>query len=242
MILMKSKSAASLSIVIPVFNERDTIAEVVSRVLAVDFGGLAREIIVCDDGSADGTREIVARIAAEHPGEVTAYSSPINLGKGAAVRMGFSLATGDIVLIQDADLELNPAELPKLVAPILDGTADVVYGSRFRQKNRKVPWERRLANGFLTSLTNILFGCRLTDMETAYKAFRREVLQKIRLRCVQFDTEPEITAKVRLAGYRIHEVPITYDPRTAAEGKKISFVDGLDAIYTLLKCRFSRRR
>jgi glycosyltransferase involved in cell wall biosynthesis len=165
--------------------------------------------------------------------------NPINLGKGAAVRHGLSVATGDILLVQDADLELNPSEYGKLLAPILAGQTDVVYGSRFLQATARIPRRTRLANRALTTLTNVLFGGRLTDMETAYKVFRRDVIRSIRLRAVGFDFEPEVTARLLLARYRIVEVPIGYEPRTADEGKTIGWVDGVDAIYMLFKCRFT---
>lgn len=225
-----------LSIVIPVYNEEQTVREVIERVAAVDLGALEREIIVVDDGSTDLTAKIVTDAAAAFPG-VKAMHSPINLGKGAAVRMGFKFSTGELLIVQDADLELDPGEFVRLLAPILDGRSDVVYGSRFATGAKGVSLRARIANRALTLMTNVLFGGRLTDMETAYKAMRREALDAIRLRCVSFDFEPEITAKLLMAGYRISEVPIAYRPRRADEGKKIRWTDGLDAVYTLLKCR-----
>jgi glycosyltransferase involved in cell wall biosynthesis len=227
-----------LSIIIPVYNEEQTIAEVIERVWAVDLAGLEREVIIANDGSSDGTRRAIDSSPWINDARVKSYDSPINLGKGAAVRLGLAFATGDILLVQDADLELDPNEYGRLLAPILEGRADVVYGSRFLNPTDRVALRRRLANRFLTLLTNVLFGARLTDMETAYKVFRREVIQGVRLRCVGFDFEPEITAKVLKAGIRIVEVPIGYKPRREDEGKKVRWVDGVDAIYTLLKCRF----
>jgi len=226
-----------LSIIIPVYNEEQTISAVLDRVFAVDLGALDREVIIANDGSSDGTRRALdASRWINHPG-VRSYDSPINLGKGAAVRLGMGFATGDILLIQDADLELDPGEYGRLLAPILDGRTAIVYGSRFLRPATRVARRRRLGNWCLTQLTNVLFGARLTDMETAYKVFRREALEGIRLRCVGFDFEPEITAKFLRAGRTILEVPIGYNPRRFDEGKKIHWIDAVDAVYTLFKCR-----
>lgn len=231
-----------LSIVVPVYNEAQTIAQVLNRVDEIDIGNIEKEVIVVDDGSTDGSAEIIERRMAEGAADRIAHLSIINLGKGAAIRFGFKYATGDIVMIQDADLELDPAEAGRLIAPILEGRADVVYGSRFLKGSPGIPLRTRLANRALTWLTNVLFGARLTDMETAYKVFRREVLQKISLRCVGFDIEPEITARVLRAGYGILEVPVAYNPRRRDEGKKISWTDGIDAVYTLVRCRLVPQR
>ena len=231
-------TALKLSIVIPVYNEQETIGQVIDRVLGVDLGTIEKEIIVSDDGSTNGSAEVLAEYASGFPELVTVHTSPINLGKGAAVRLGMACATGDIVIIQDADLELDPSEYGRIIFPIVAGQRDVVYGSRFLEKPKGICLCTRLANRFLTMLTNVLYGARLTDMETAYKAFRREVVEGLRLRCVRFDFEPEITAKLLLAGYQIHEVPIGYTPRTQDEGKKICVVDGIEAILTLFRCRF----
>jgi glycosyltransferase involved in cell wall biosynthesis len=226
-----------LSIIIPVYNEEQTIREVIDRVWLVDLGGLDREVIIANDGSSDGTRLAIDASRWSNDPRVKTYNSPINLGKGAAVRFGIGIATGDILLVQDADLELDPNEYGRLLAPILDGRTDIVYGSRFLNPTGRIAFRRRVANQFLTVLTNMLFGARLTDMETAYKVFRREAIEGIQLRCVGFDFEPEITAKLLRAGRRILEVPIGYQPRRADEGKKIRWIDGVDAIYTLIKCR-----
>jgi glycosyltransferase involved in cell wall biosynthesis len=226
-----------LSIVIPVYNEQETIREVVERVCAIDVTPLEREVVICDDGSTDATPAALRDLRARHAPIVLVHTSPANLGKGAAVRLGMSLATGDYLIIQDADLELDPAEYTRMLAPLLSGEAEVVFGSRFLQRSTRIPFRTRLANRLLTWLTNALYGSRLTDMETAYKAFRRDVLQGVRLRCVRFDFEPEITAKLLLAGRRILEVPISYSPRTPEEGKKVSWIDGVDAVYTLVRCR-----
>jgi glycosyltransferase involved in cell wall biosynthesis len=231
-----------LSVVIPVYNEQGTIREVVERVSAVDIGGLEREIIVCDDGSTDASADTIEDLRSQHTAIVRVHTSPTNLGKGAAVRLGMSLARGDFVIIQDADLELDPSEYTRILAPLLRGEAEVVYGSRFVRRSARVSLRSRLANRFLTMLTNLLFGSSLTDMETAYKAFRRDVLSGLRLRCVRFDFEPEITAKLLLAGRRIQEVPISYNPRSREQGKKISWLDGVEAIYVLLRCRFLESR
>jgi len=231
-----------LSVIVPVYNEEQTIGAVIERIRAVDIGPIEKEIIVANDGSSDGTRRAIDEGPWRDDPTVRVVHSPINLGKGAAVRLGLQHATGDVLLTQDADLELNPEEYGKLLAPIINDGAIVVYGSRFLETNKAVSFRTRFANRMLTMLTNILFAGRLTDMETGYKAFRREVLDKIRLRCVGFDFEPEITAKLLLAGYKITEVPISYSPRTADQGKKIRWVDGLDAVYLLVKCRLTGGR
>lgn len=237
---MGSLNGIKLSVIIPVYNEESTVGQVIERVLSVDLGPIDREIIVSNDGSSDGTWQVVQACAERWP-EVSAHSLPINLGKGAAVRLGLHYASGEVVIIQDADLELDPVEIPRILAPILAGQADVVYGSRFLSDGNHVPMRTRWANRALTALTNVLFGGGLSDMETAYKAFRREAVCSLRLRCARFDFEPEVTAQLLLAGYRIHQVPISYAPRTAKEGKKISSVDGLEAVYTLLRCRVEAR-
>ena len=229
-----------LSIIVPVYNEERTIAEVIARVLAVDLGAIEKEVIIANDGSHDETRHVIEASGWIRDPRVRVYESPINLGKGAAVRLGLAFATGDVLLIQDADLELDPAEYGALLEPILAGQTDVVYGSRFSRRARGIPWRTRAANRFLTMLTNALFGVRLTDMETAYKVFRREAIKDLRLRCVGFDFEPEVTARLLAAGRRILEVPITYRPRRADEGKKIGWMDGVDAAYALIKCRLTK--
>ena len=228
-----------LSIIVPVYNEQRTINEVIERVLAVDLGAIEREVIIANDGSSDDTRQVIEARGWLNDPRVRLCENPINFGKGAAVRHGLSVASGDILLVQDADLELNPEEYGTLLAPILARETDVVYGSRFLREATGIPRRTRIANRVLTMLTNLLFGGRLTDMETAYKVFRRDVIRSIRLRAVGFDFEPEVTARLLLAGHRILEVPIGYVPRTAGEGKKIGWVDGFDAIYVLLKCRFT---
>lgn len=228
----------TLSVIIPVYNEASTIAEVIERVRAVQVPGLTKEIIVADDGSRDESPTIIQHKHLEYPDTIKVHTSLINLGKGAAIRFGLEFASGDVILLQDADLELNPEEYPILLAPILAGEADVVYGSRFRGKATNVPRKSRIANRFLTTLTNVLYGSNLTDMATAYKVFRREAIKGLRLRSAGFEFEPEVTAKLLLAGYRIREVPISYNPRTVEQGKKIGMLDGIEYIYTLLKYRF----
>ena len=229
-----------LSVIIPVYNEEQTIDEVIVRVSGVELPGVEKEFVIANDGSTDGTRRIIDAHSWPTGAAVHVYHSPINLGKGAAVRIGLAFATGDVLLVQDADLELDPNEYGRLLEPLIQDRADVVYGSRFLGENRRIPGRTRLANRFLTGLTNLLFGSRLTDMETAYKVMRREALAGVRLRAVGFDIEPELTAKLLLAGRRIVEVPITYKPRTTEEGKKMRWIDGVDAVYTLFKCRFTR--
>jgi glycosyltransferase involved in cell wall biosynthesis len=232
-------SGVKLSIIIPVYNEEQTIGEVIDRVCRSDVGRLEQEIIIANDGSDDCTRRMIDTSPWRGDSRLRVYENVINLGKGAAIRLGLRYATGDIVLIQDADLELDPEEYGRLISPIVEGRAAVVYGSRFIEGSNPIPRRTRLANRFLTMLTNVLYGSRLTDMETAYKVFRRDVLKQLRLRAVGFDFEPEFTAKLLRAGYQIHEVPVRYHPRRVDEGKKIRVVDGVDAIYMLFKCRWS---
>ena len=228
-----------LSVIVPVYNEAQTISEVVHRIRLVDIGPIEKEIIIANDGSEDGTRRAIDESLWRSDRRVQVYDSPINLGKGAAIRLGLRYATGDVILIQDADLELDPKEYGALLAPILEGRADVVYGSRFLDGRNAIPFRTRAANRLLTAAANVLYGGRLTDMQTGFKVFRREALAGLRLRCVDFDFEPEVTAKLLLAGRRIVEVPIGYKPRRVDEGKKVRWVDGLDALYVLLKCRLT---
>jgi len=226
-----------LSVIIPVYNERVTIGEIIERVKNVDLGEIQKEIILSDDGSTDGSREFLEKISKNDP-LLHLHRSIINMGKGAAIRFGLKYATGDIIIIQDADLELDPNEYPLLLAPILDGQADVVYGSRFKEKKMGIPRRTLIANKFLVWMTNLLYGGNLTDMETAYKVFKSSVILNIKLSCVGFDFEPEITAKLLKAGYQIWEVPISYHPRSVDGGKKIGWKDGVNAVYTLLKYKF----
>jgi glycosyltransferase involved in cell wall biosynthesis len=200
--------------------------------------GFVKEIIVADDGSRDESASIIDNYRKKYPNIIKVHTSLINLGKGAAIRFGLEYATGDVILIQDADLELQPEEYPSLVEPILRGETDVVYGSRFRGLAKNIPFKTRLANWFLTQFTNLLYGSKLTDMATAYKVFRSEVIKGLRLRSARFEFEPEVTAKLLTSGYKIVEVPISYNPRSVAEGKNIGWIDGIEYIYTLLKYRF----
>jgi glycosyltransferase involved in cell wall biosynthesis len=221
-----------LSVVIPVYNEKDTVLELIRRVRAVALP-LEREIIVVDDFSTDGTRDLVRDL--EGP-DARVLFQPKNMGKGAALKAGFAAATGDIVLVQDADLEYNPAEYPALLEPILDGRADVVYGSRFLGgPHRVLFFWHSVGNRFLTGFSAMVTNLNLTDMETCYKVFRSEVLRKIDLKSDRFGFEPEITIKVARLKCRIYEVPISYAGRDYSQGKKIGWKDGLAAIYYILK-------
>jgi glycosyltransferase involved in cell wall biosynthesis len=229
---MSATKQPVLSVIVPCYNERATVAELLRRVKEVPID---KEIIVVDDASKDGSRDIVAALAQQWP-EIRHILQGVNQGKGAAIRRGIQEARGDIVLIQDADLEYDPSEYPKLVQPILDGHADVVFGSRFEGYPRRVMlYWHRLGNTFLTFLSNMTTNLDLTDMETCYKAFRREVIQSIPIRSDRFGFEPEITAKVAKRGYRIFEVPISYYGRDYWEGKKINWKDGFSAIFTILR-------
>jgi dolichol-phosphate mannosyltransferase len=230
-----------LSIIVPAYNEAQTIVGVIDRILAVDLGDLEREIIIVDDGSDDDTGQLIDRSSWRGRQNVHVLGNPINLGKGAAIRLGLRHASGDIILIQDADLELDPAQYMRLLQPILDARTVIVYGSRFLGRQSHIPRRTRLANRALTMLTNILYGSHLTDMETAYKVFRRDVLNGLRLRSVGFDFEPEFTAKVLRSGRHILEVPVDYRPRGIDEGKKIGWIDGMDAVYALIKFRVDNR-
>ncbi len=224
--------ALLLSVVVPCFNERGTVEELLRRVLAVP---LTKEVIVVDDASTDGSYEVVRRVAASHP-EIRLLRQEKNSGKGAAIRRGIAEATGEVVIIQDADLEYEPSEYTKLIAPILTGDADVVYGSRFAGHPRRVMlYWHTIGNNFLTRLSNITTNLNLTDMETCYKVFRRDVIQSIQIKSDRFGFEPEVTAKIARRGYRIYEVPISYHGREYWEGKKINWKDGLSAVWTILK-------
>ena len=223
-----------LSVVMPAYNERETIEEIINRVHAVP---IRTELIVVDDGSKDGTREILARLAAERPFKL--ILQPRNAGKGAALRRGFEEVTGDLVIIQDADLEYSPEEFPELIQLICQGRADVVYGSRFLGRHRVFMFTHYAGNWLLTLITNVLYNTMLTDMETCYKVMRAEVLRSMTLESNGFGIEPELTAKIFKRHYRVYEVPITYDGRGYEEGKKITGRDGVVALWVLLKYRFT---
>jgi glycosyltransferase involved in cell wall biosynthesis len=223
-----------LSIIIPVYNEKNTIRELVRRVQAMK---LASEIVIVDDGSKDGTRDILAEMDGKDKIRVLLHEK--NQGKGAAVRTGIQSATGDVMLIQDADLEYDPREYPNLLKPIKEGNADVVYGSRFLgAPHRAILFWNMVANKLLTLMTNILYNNILTDMETGYKVFRREVVADMKLRANRFDFEPEFTAKILKKKVRVYEVAISFNPREYSEGKKIGLRDAFEAVWALLKYRF----
>ncbi|HLA08103.1 MAG TPA: glycosyltransferase family 2 protein [Anaerolineales bacterium] len=224
----------NLSVVIPVYNEENNIREILKRVQAAK---LAKEILVVDDGSKDGTRTILKKL--DGKGKVRVIYHERNQGKGAAVISGLKAAKGEILLIQDADLEYDPRDYPALLKPIEEGLADVVYGSRFLGGPHRVTMFWHLvANQLLTLMTNILYNTILTDMETGYKVFRRKVIENMKLRAKRFDFEPEFTAKVLKQKYRIFEVPISFNPRDYSQGKKIKLRDAFEAVWTLLKYRF----
>jgi glycosyltransferase involved in cell wall biosynthesis len=224
----------SLSVIVPVYNERNTVAEIVRRMRSVELP-LEREIVIVDDGSTDGTRQVLSQLA---DSTVHVVLHDRNQGKGAAVRTGLAQVTGDLVLIQDADLEYDPDDWPKLLAPAMKGRARVVYGSRFTGERRNMLFIHWVGNRFLSLITNVLYNTTLSDMETCYKLFERDVIQGIRLRSSGFDFEPEVTAKVLRQGIRIYEVPISYSGREFDEGKKITWQDGFAALWTLVRYRF----
>lgn len=226
-----------LSVIIPVYNEKNTIDEIIHRVLNVEIG-LEKEIIVVDDGSQDGTRETLEGL--NHP-NIKVYFHSKNQGKGAALQTGFSKADGDIILIQDADLEYDPREYPILLGPILDGRADAVYGSRFLGgPHRVLFFWHYIGNRFLTTFSNMLSNLNLTDMETCYKAFKKETLNKITIKSKRFGFEPEITTKLAKLKCKIYEVPISYSGRDYNEGKKIGWKDGIAAFFHIIRFKFFR--
>ncbi len=227
----------TVSIIIPVYNEEQTIAKIIKRVIQSNTLGLHKEIIVVDDGSTDKTRDILRRLRNKN---IRVYYQPYNKGKGAALRHGFEMSTGDIILVQDADLEYSPSDYPKLLAPILQGKARVVYGSRMltHSKMHHGGWVFYVGGQFINWLTNILYTTNITDEATGYKVFDASLLDSVSLVCKKFDFCPEITAKIAKKNIPIYEVEISYRGRKVAEGKKINWRDGLHAIYTLLKYKF----
>jgi glycosyltransferase involved in cell wall biosynthesis len=259
-----SSRAELLSIIVPVYNEVRTVRAVIDRLLAIDLP-VPREILVVDDGSTDGTRDVLATLGTRDAGfgmrdsgvensgfgnsspesriphpesRLTVIHAERNAGKGAAIRLGLHSARGTIVAIQDADLELDPQQIAALVSPIVRGDADVVYGSRFLAGRPPAPWITIAANRVLTGATNLLFGGSLTDMETCYKIMRADVARSLKLDANRFDIEPQITARLLRAGHRIHELPVKFDPRSRAQGKKIGWRDGVRAVQVLIAERF----
>jgi glycosyltransferase involved in cell wall biosynthesis len=225
-----------LSIVMPVYNESGTLREILKQVRAVELPGIEKEILVVDDGSTDGSRDVLGEEA--RAGDLRIFHHEHNSGKGAAVRTGIEQATGDIILIQDADLEYDPRDYPQLIRPIVEGRVTVVYGSRFLGPRKAMLFWHMLGNKLLTLTTNLLYNAILSDMETCYKCFRADVVKGLVLRAKRFELEPEITAKVLKRGHRIFEVPISYYGREYEEGKKIGWRDAPLAFWTLLKYRF----
>jgi len=223
-----------LSVIVPVFDERNTVVEIVRRMRAVDLP-VDLEIVIVDDGSTDGTRDVLRQLG---DSTVRVVTHEANRGKGAAIRSGLAQVQGDLVLVQDADLEYDPEDWPRLLAPILKGKARVVYGSRFTGERRNMLFLHWVGNRFLSLTTNVLYNTTLSDMETCYKLFDRELLDGITLRAQRFEFEPEVTAKILRRGIRIYEVPISYTGREFDEGKKITWRDGFIALWTLVKYRF----
>jgi len=238
---MSTEARPLLSIVIPVFNEAATVETIVERVRRVPLPELRREVIVVDDGSTDGTTEVLRRLPAGE--DLRVLHLPHNRGKGAALREGFRLTRGDYVIIQDADLEYDPNDYPQLLQPLLDDLADVVFGSRFLSgPHRVLYFWHYLGNRMLTLLSNVVSDLNLSDMETCYKAFRGSVLRSLTLGCDRFGFEPEVTIKVARLGCRVYEVPVRYNGRTYAEGKKITWRDGIAALYWIARTGLTTRR
>jgi len=232
----------TLSIIVPVYNEERTITNILDVLCRLDLG-VKKEIIIVDDGSKDNSKKIIKKYierAKSKKGVKFKFLTKPNGGKGSAIKKGFKMATGDIVTIQDADLEYDPADYKKLIKPIMDKKQSVVYGSRFLNKQTPLYKSFFLGNKFLTLLTQILYNSKITDMETCYKVFRKDIVKSLNLRANRFDMEPEITAKILKRGIKIVELPISYNPRTIEEGKKINWKDGLQAIYTLFYWKFKK--
>jgi len=223
-----------LSVIVPVFDERNTVVEIVRRMRAVELP-VELEIVVVDDGSTDGTRDVLRQLA---DSTVRIVTHDVNRGKGTAIRSGLSHVSGDLVLVQDADLEYDPEDWPKLLNPVLRGKARVVYGSRFTGERRNMLLLHWIGNRFLSMVTNVLYNTTLSDMETCYKLVERDLVSSLNLSSDKFDIEPEITAKILKRGVRIYEVPISYSGREVDEGKKLTWRDGLSALFTLVVYRF----
>jgi glycosyltransferase involved in cell wall biosynthesis len=234
---MRNGDAMRLSVIIPAFNEEDTIDDIIERVRSVDLGGAQLEVVVVDDASTDGTRERLQKYS-DDP-EICVLRHETNQGKGSAIRTGIERVTGDLVIIQDADLEYDPGDYPRLAEPILNGRADVVYGSRFRGSVEGMALPNLIANKILAWAATLLFGRRITDEATCYKMFRSDVLRSFDLKCRRFEFCPEVTAKTLKRGHRLVEVPIKYSGRSVESGKKIRARDGLEAIWALVRFRFS---
>jgi glycosyltransferase involved in cell wall biosynthesis len=230
----ETKDYRKLSVIVPVFDERNTVVEIVRRMRQVELP-VDLEIVIVDDGSTDGTRDVLRQLA---DSTVRVINHDVNRGKGSAIRSGLAHVTGDLVLVQDADLEYDPEDWPKLLSPILRGKAQVVYGSRFTGERRNMLFLHWIGNRFLSLVTNVLYNTTLSDMETCYKLFDRALLDGITLRAERFEFEPEVTAKMLKRGIRIYEVPISYTGREFDEGKKITWRDGFIALWTLVKYRF----
>ncbi len=224
----------TLSIIVPVYNEKDTISEILRRVFAVPLTGWKKEVIIVDDGSTDGTQKVLKAWEKK----CTVVYQAENQGKGAALAVGFKKANGGIILVQDADLEYSPNDYPALLSPFDDSRTMVVYGSRFLGAHLSTMYLYALGNKFVTFITNILYNTNITDMETGYKVFRREVINSIVITARRFDVEPQITVSLLKAGYQIYEVPISYYGRKFSEGKKLTWRDGVVALWTLIKYRF----
>jgi glycosyltransferase involved in cell wall biosynthesis len=233
------ESPELITVIVAAYNEKETVRAVIDRLLAIDLP-IEREILVVDDGSTDGTDGVLAAAVREKL-PITVVRAGQNGGKGSAVRRGLDRARGTIVAIQDADLELDPQQLATLVGPILRGESDVVYGSRFLNGVPPAPWLTVVANKVLTAATNVLYGSALTDMETCYKVMRTSVARSLELTADRFDIEPEITARLLRLGHRIHELPVRFEPRSRAQGKKIRWRDGVRAVQVLLVERLRRR-